>query len=56
MPLIDGTLSALAPIFAAALLAGPRAALFLGLATASLVQVALGGALIVGVGLFLGRV
>src|SRR3954471_8152580 len=32
--LIDGTLSTLAPIFAAALLAGPRAALFVGLATA----------------------
>lgn len=32
--LIDGTLSTLAPIFAAALLAGPRAALLVGLATA----------------------
>jgi hypothetical protein len=32
--LIDGTLSTLAPIFAAALLAGPHAALFVGLATA----------------------
>src|SRR3954471_6030784 len=32
--LIDGTLSTLAPIFAAALLAGSRSALFVGLATA----------------------
>jgi VIT1/CCC1 family predicted Fe2+/Mn2+ transporter len=32
--LIDGTLSTLAPIFAAALLSGSRAALFVGLATA----------------------
>src|SRR5689334_13765625 len=32
--LIDGTLSTLAPIFAAALLAGSHAALFVGLATA----------------------
>ena len=32
--LIDGTLSTLAPIFAAALLAGTHAALFVGLATA----------------------
>jgi hypothetical protein len=32
--LIDGTLSTLAPIFAAALLVGSRAALFVGLATA----------------------
>jgi erythrin-vacuolar iron transport family protein len=32
--LIDGTLSTLAPIFAAALLAGSRTALFVGLATA----------------------
>jgi erythrin-vacuolar iron transport family protein len=32
--LIDGTLSTLAPIFAAALLAGAHAALFVGLATA----------------------
>jgi VIT1/CCC1 family predicted Fe2+/Mn2+ transporter len=32
--LIDGTLSTLAPIFAAALLAGPHTALFVGLATA----------------------
>lgn len=32
--LIDGTLSTLAPIFAAALLSGPHAALFVGLATA----------------------
>ena len=32
--LIDGTLSTLAPIFAAALLAGARSALFVGLATA----------------------
>ena len=34
MGLIDGIPSTLAPIFAAALLAGPRAALFVGLATA----------------------
>jgi VIT1/CCC1 family predicted Fe2+/Mn2+ transporter len=32
--LIDGTLSTLAPIFAAALISGSRAALFVGLATA----------------------
>ncbi len=32
--LIDGTLSTLAPIFAAALLSGSHAALFVGLATA----------------------
>src|SRR6187399_1684062 len=32
--LIDGTLSTLAPIFAAAMLAGSHAALFVGLATA----------------------
>src|SRR5438270_8686514 len=32
--LIDGTLSTLAPIFAAAMLSGSRAALFVGLATA----------------------
>jgi erythrin-vacuolar iron transport family protein len=32
--LIDGTLSTLAPLFAAALLAGSRSALFVGLATA----------------------
>ena len=32
--LIDGTLSTLAPIFAAAVLAGSHAALFVGLATA----------------------
>jgi VIT1/CCC1 family predicted Fe2+/Mn2+ transporter len=32
--LIDGTVSTLAPIFAAAFLAGPRAALFVGLAAA----------------------
>src|SRR5947209_18336878 len=33
--LIDGTLSTLAPIFAAAILSGSHAALFVGLATAS---------------------
>ena len=40
--LIDGTLSTLAPIFAAALLSGSHAALFVGLATAAGAGISMG--------------
>src|SRR5258706_2092932 len=40
--LIDGTLSTLAPIFAAALLSGSHASLFVGLATAVAAGISMG--------------